>query len=170
MAYKSVARTISAILLVGIALIVFSSFISATIDNQTRSQAEQIINNKISCSNLTDNQLEVLGDYYMEQMHPGQAHEIMEQRLGGEDSEQVRQTHIAMAKMFYCGNTGAMSDAMRSQVLQGSGGMMGGMMNWAWGSNQYGSGPFVLTWIIMILVILLIIAAIYWLIKTANRK
>lgn len=42
---------------------------------------------------------------------------------------------------------------------------MGGMMY-----GQYGLGLGVLSWITYLLVIVLIIAAIYWLIKSANRK
>ena len=43
-----------------------------------------------------------------------------------------------------------------------------GMMNGFYGS--YGSGFMILSWITYILLIVLIIAAIYWLIKNANKK
>lgn len=43
-----------------------------------------------------------------------------------------------------------------------------GMMNGFYGN--YGSGFMILSWIIYILLIALIIASIYWLIKSANRK
>jgi len=36
--------------------------------------------------------------------------------------------------------------------------------------NNYGSGFVILSWIIYLLFIALIIAAIYWLIKNANKK
>lgn len=42
---------------------------------------------------------------------------------------------------------------------------MAGMMY-----GQYGAGLGILSWVISLLVIGLIIAAIYWLIKSANRK
>ncbi|VVB77772.1 Uncharacterised protein [uncultured archaeon] len=43
-----------------------------------------------------------------------------------------------------------------------------GMMNGFYGG--YGSGFMILSWLTFILVIALIIAAIYWLIKSANKK
>jgi hypothetical protein len=42
---------------------------------------------------------------------------------------------------------------------------MGGMMY-----GNYGSGFMILSWITYLLVITLVIAAIYWLIKSANKK
>ena len=50
-------------------------------------QAEEIIKQRIPCSELTEGQMENLGDYFMEQMHPGELHEIMDERMGGEGSE-----------------------------------------------------------------------------------
>jgi hypothetical protein len=43
--------------------------------------------------------------------------------------------------------------------------MMAGMMY-----GQYGAGALVFSWIISLAVIALIVAAIYWLIKSANRR
>src|SRR3989338_697642 len=65
-------------------------------------ETKQLIDSGISCDKLTDEQLESIGDYYMEQMHPGEAHEMMDQMMGGEGSESLRQVHINMAKRLYC--------------------------------------------------------------------
>lgn len=85
-------------------------------------ETKQLIDSGISCDELTDEQLEALGEYYMEQMHPGEAHEIMDQMMGGEGSESLKQMHVQMAKRLYCNeDVGGM---------MGSGGMMSGnMMN-----------------------------------------
>ncbi len=101
-------------------------------------QAEAIINAKLPCEDLSEEQLEMLGDYYMEQLHPGEAHEVMDEMMGGEGSAALRQVHINMARAFYCGESSAMSPAMMNMMMgrtQGglpgsSGGMMGssGMM------------------------------------------
>lgn len=80
-------------------------------------QAEKLIKQKIPCNELTNNQLEILGDYYMEQMHPGELHEIMDERMGGEGSESLRQVHINMGKMFYCGEQGAMPTSMMNMMM-----------------------------------------------------
>src|SRR3990167_6176032 len=64
--------------------------------------AKNIINAKTPCANLSESQLETLGDYFMEQMHPGESHETMEKLMGGEGSESLRLIHIAMAQRLYC--------------------------------------------------------------------
>ncbi len=71
--------------------------------------AEKIIKEKVQCEKLTEEQLETLGDYYMEQMHPGEAHESMEEMIGGEGSTELKKMHIGMGKLFYCGDKTAMS-------------------------------------------------------------
>src|SRR3989344_4216742 len=45
-------------------------------------ETKQLIDSGISCDKLTDEQLESIGDYYMEQMHPGEAHEMMDMMMG----------------------------------------------------------------------------------------
>ena len=90
-------------------------------------ETKQLIDSGIGCDKLTGEQLESIGDYYMEQMHPGEAHEMMDQMMGGEGSESLRQVHINMAKRLYCN--------------EDVGGMMcGGMMNMMMGNNMMGSG------------------------------
>jgi len=107
-------------------------------------ETKQLIDSGISCDKLTDEQLEEMGDYYMEQMHPGEAHEIMDKMMGGEGSESLKQTHIQMAKGIYCNEdingmmSGGMMNMMMGNNMMGSGGMMG-MMNTG-GSNMMGSG------------------------------
>ena len=92
-------------------------------------QAEEIIKQRVSCEELTLDQLEILGDYFMEQMHPGELHEIMDERMGGEGSASLRQVHINMGLMFYCGQRGAMSSGMINMMM-GRGGQGYGMMNY----------------------------------------
>ena len=64
----------------------------------------------------------------MEQMHPGELHEIMDERMGGDGSEQLRQVHIAIARNFYCGEHQAMMPMMMNTMMgrTGFGGMMQG--------------------------------------------
>jgi hypothetical protein len=66
------------------------------------SDAEQLVNSGIDCSDLTDDQLEEVGDYIMEQMHPGDMHKRMDQMMGWGDSDRLRQLHINMAQNHYC--------------------------------------------------------------------
>jgi len=90
-------------------------------------KTKQIIDSKISCDNLGNEQLEEIGDYYMEQMHPGEAHEMMHKMMGGENSEFVKLMHITMAKSIYCGEN-TMMQGVGGYGMGGSGGMMS-MMN-----------------------------------------
>ncbi len=91
-------------------------------------ETKQLIDSGISCDELTDEQLEAIGEYYMGQMHPGEAHELMDQMMGGENSESLKQMHVQMAKKLYCNkNIGGMMD---------SEGMMEMMMDQAYSNND----------------------------------
>src|SRR3989344_2750608 len=111
------------ILIIIFVLLLISIGLISAHGEETFLQAEEIIKQKISCENLTQEQLETLGDYYMEQMHPGELHEIMDERMGGEGSESLRQVHINMGRAFYCGDRGAMSSGMMNTIM--GRGMMG---------------------------------------------
>ena len=96
-------------------------------------EAKELIENKVPCSELSDEHLEAIGEYYMEQMHPGESHELMHQRMGlKEGSEDEEQFHINMAKTIYCGEGNVMSSGMMDMMM-GRGGMMnfGGVKNMA---------------------------------------
>jgi len=79
---------------------------------------------------LTEEQLEAIGDYYMEQMHPGEAHELMDKMMGGEGSESLRQMHVTMAKRLYCNEDagGMMGSGQTMGMMNMMGGNMMGMM------------------------------------------
>jgi len=104
-------------------------------------EAKAIIDANTGCSALTEAQLEMIGDYYMEQMHPGEAHELMHKMMGGEDSETTKSMHTQMAKSIYCGETTGMMSMMSENgmmSLMGSG--MMGMMGSSGTQSLMGSG------------------------------
>src|SRR3989338_3321456 len=116
-------------------------------------QGKVLVESNASCDSLTQEQLESIGEYYMEQMHPGKAHEYMDSMMGGEGSESLRSAHIQMAQVLYCGKTdipltygGMMGMGMMGGYgagATGGYGMMGtgarsGMMGFASGSQGYG--------------------------------
>ncbi|MEK6936088.1 MAG: hypothetical protein AABW67_04825 [Nanoarchaeota archaeon] len=133
----------------------FSILATAQEEEHNFTEAKQLIDSKVSCNNLTNDQLEIIGDYYMEQMHPGEAHEYMDKMMGGEGSETLKQIHINIAKRIYCNeNIGMMGGGMMA-----GGGMMG---NYNYQNNSYGFQVFfyiILTLVIIssILVIILLI-------------
>ena len=108
-------------------------------DEEIFKEAKQLIDAKTPCSELSEDQLEHMGDYYMEPMHPGEAHELMDEMMGGEGSESLRQMHIAMAKRIYCKeNVGTMMSGGMMSMMMGSN-MMGGNMMGSGGTNMMGT-------------------------------
>ena len=120
--------------------------------SQEISEGKQLVDSRASCSSLSSGQLEAIGEYIMEQMHPGASHELMHQMMGIQDGTPEHEAvHIQMAEMMYCGNSagttanglsytgmmgGYMSEMMASMMGNGiyAGGMMGMM-------NGIGLGP-----------------------------
>ena len=121
-------------------LILVVLVMTALASEESFEEAEQLLQQKTACTQLTDDQLELIGDYYMEQMHPDQQHEFMDQMMGGEGSAQLRQVHINIARMFYCGEKQAMSTGMMN-VMMGRGMMgYGGIQNQGGLNSMMGSG------------------------------
>ncbi|HII72093.1 TPA: hypothetical protein HA265_05040 [Candidatus Woesearchaeota archaeon] len=92
-------------------------------------EAETLIESGVSCDDLSEVQLEMIGEYFMDQMHPDEEHEIMDEMMGGEGSVTLEQAHIEIGRMFYCGERtygmmGMMGPGSRSRWAEGSG-MMG---------------------------------------------
>ena len=145
--------------------------LAAAHEEDTFAMGEEIIKSKIPCSQLSEAQLEAVGEYYMEQMHPGELHEIMDARMGREGSEQLQQTHIAIAGTFYCGEHAIMSAGMMNTMM-GRGGMMGTFT----GRNQYNgmmsSLGYFMWWppILLIAIIVIIIGIIVWLLLQKQKK
>ncbi len=90
--------------MVTICILLISPFVLANGDHENEiEEGRTLIESKVSCDTLTDEQLELIGEYYMEQMHPGEEHESMDKMMGGEGSESLRSMHIQMGKSMYCG-------------------------------------------------------------------
>ncbi len=71
-------------------------------------ETEKLIKSGVSCDELSDEQLELIGEYYMEMIHPGQTHEVMDQMMCGSDEGCEEIMHINMARMMYCGEYAGM--------------------------------------------------------------
>ncbi len=117
--------------------------VSANGDHKSEiEEGKKLVESNIDCDELNDEQLEAIGEYYMEQMHPGEAHEAMHKMMGIEEgTEYHEQFHVNMAKMMYCGESGMMGSGMMGMMpmMMGGGNMMNrGMMNMMMGMNGYG--------------------------------
>ncbi|MFH1256768.1 MAG: hypothetical protein V1494_05765 [Candidatus Diapherotrites archaeon] len=111
--------------------------------SQEIAEGKQLVDSGASCSSLNDGQLEAIGEYLMEQMHPGEAHELMHQMMGFEEGTPEHDAmHINMAEHMYCGNFTSTEYAGYSGMMNGYGystpyGMMGvnGMMQGYYANN-----------------------------------
>ena len=112
--------------IVVVLLVVLSLVVFADSDHGNFSEAKEIIEQKIPYGQLTDDQFELLGDYFME-LQTGENHAFMDRMMGGEGSEHLRQAHITMGKNFY-------NEYLETGTIEQRG-MRGGMM----GSGMMGS-------------------------------
>ena len=125
------------------------------ITQQEIKEAKGLIDSKVDCKSLSDSQLEIIGEYEMELMHPGDSHEAMHKMMGlKEGSEPEKQFHINMAKTIYCGESGGMMGGGMMSMMMGGNMMNYGMM----GNYGYGFGYWnLLNVLYLILIIGLII-------------
>lgn len=160
-------------MIVSIILLSLISLTSAIADEEEIfAEAEKIIQDKIVCSELSDYQLEILGDYFMEQMHPGELHEIMDARMGGEGSESLKQVHINMGQMFYCGEQGAMPMGRMNMMMgRGGYGTMGGYpLTYYEKTNSMGFRYIILFFIIVIIILIVLIILLIKQINNQRRR
>ena len=145
-----------AFFVIGILLLTIS--LVNAVSQEELNEAKALIDSKISCDTLTNEQLEEIGEYYMEQMMPGEAHKRAHEMMGlTEGSGAEEQFHIDLARRSYCGETAA------------GGGMMGrGMMgnyqpHYNYGYSSFWNG----LWIIFLIGAILFVI---WIIYNFTRK
>lgn len=135
-------------------LLISSVFAHADEEVKDFSEAKKLVDSKVSCDNLTEEQLEEIGEYIMEQMHTGEAHEQMHESMGlVEGTNEEKQFHVNMTKSMYC--QGGMNMAM---------GMNDMGMNYG-GSNMmgYSYGAFGFLWMLLGLVLFVGATILVWL-------
>ncbi|EKE14888.1 MAG: hypothetical protein ACD_12C00254G0001, partial [uncultured bacterium] len=141
----------------------------------------------IDCAEVTDSQFEELGDAYMEVIHPGENHELMDQMMGGEDSDSLKAMHTLMGKNYLncdnrtSGTYGMMGSNMMGGMMGSAGSMMSMMSGWnnsigkggantMMGNLGWGTGFSFLGWLFMILFWGLIILGIIALIRSLAKS
>ncbi len=152
------------IILLSLLFVALLSVLAAAQEEHDFSEAKQLIDSKVRCDELNSEQLEKIGDYYMERMHPGEAHEYMDRMMGGEGSESLKQVHINIARRIYCN--------------ENVGGMMGGgMMGNYYQNPQYNNassysfrGFETFFYIILTLVIVVIILVVILLMNKSRNN
>ncbi|MEW6329505.1 MAG: SHOCT domain-containing protein [Candidatus Micrarchaeota archaeon] len=156
-----------------VAVVLFSLFSTAySVSQNELAEAKQLIDSNVSCANLSDEQLELVGEYFMEQMHPRGAHEMMHRMMGlSEGTQEEKNFHISMARNTYCRESrsvGMMCGMMTmgDMMSYGGGGIIdgGGMMN---GHGTYGVWNASFFWIVALTVFVLLVA---WLYKNISTR
>ncbi len=155
------------IIFVAIVALLLNLGLANAITQQEINEAKGLIDSKANCKSLSGSQLEIIGEYEMELMHPGDSHEAMHKMMGlKEGSEAEKQFHISMAKIMYCNeDTGMMGAGMMSGGMMNM--MMGGNMGYGMvGNFGYGFGYWnFLNILYIILLIGLIILVYLWILK-----
>lgn len=119
---------------------------------------------ELDCEELTNEEFERVGDAVMESMHPGEAHERMDEMMGGEGSESLRQMHVQMGKRYLnCDST----DSVGSIGMMGMGGFGSSMSTkvgykWPLMSGEFIGLYSVLGVITWIAIIMFLIAGARW--------
>jgi len=140
------------------AAILLLSMVAAHEEDEVE-EGRLLVESKRSCDEATDDQLEAIGEYYMEQMHPGALHDAMHEVMGLEEGTQEHDDfHIALAKRMYCGEYTA--------GMMGGYGMMGygnyGMMSMMGYGPYYSSGWWNWWGMLNILFVAVIFALVFW--------
>ncbi len=149
-----------------LALTAVSAFAHSVDFNETK----RLISSDIACDELSDEQLEGIGEYYMEQMHPGESHEFMHQRMGlVEGSAAEEKFHISLAKTMYCGelSAGMMGMGAGGMMQSSNAGVNAGMMG-----AYYGAGSLAGTLWLVILILLAVALSllIIWLYRQIKKR
>lgn len=141
------------------AFLLGTAFLVNAHSDEDFSAAQNLIQQKVSCSELNDTQLAEIGDYYMEQIHPGSAHEAMDAMMGGEGSQSLEQMHIAMAYSYYCNE---------NQTGKNYGyGMMSG---YGWGGMGYYNYQNPFNWFNVLLIVAIVVLAVWLAMEIRKNK
>lgn len=165
------------------ALLMVGGAVAHTDETET-AEGKGLVEEKISCDELNDEQLEAIGEYLMEQMHPGEAHDLMHSMMGIEEGTPYHgRFHVNLAQAMYCDTAAAVGTG----AARGSGGMMGTggmmpmmrmmpMMNAMAGQGMMGSGGYSSSYpnLVNVLYVVLLLGLIglvyFWLIKLWKGK
>ena len=116
---------------------------------------------QLSCEDVTDSEWEELGEAVMSLAHPDpDQHAAMDQMMGGEGSETLKQAHINMGQAYAgcaSGSYGMMGGMLATNPSGASGSGMGWFTNMGQGQGAWGWFGALLMWLIVFAVIFLVV-------------
>jgi hypothetical protein len=124
---------------------------------------------ELNCDQVTDDEFEHLGEASMSLMHPNpNIHERMDQMMGGEGSETLRQAHINMGQAYLNCSGNSSNNQLKNGI-----GMMSTGRKGTW--NIMNSGLFSFHWLIfasagILLNVLLVVLIRYFWKKGSGKK
>lgn len=106
-------------------LFIFLLTVAAGAYGDNFAEGKELVDGKVPCDAMNESQLEIVGEYMMEQMHPGDSHEMMHQMMGmNEGEEDEEEFHRMIAQKMYCN---AFDGSMKGMMgMMGKPGMDGG--------------------------------------------
>lgn len=146
-------------------LVLFGVFGLVSADGGAFAEGKKLIESNVSCDKLTEHQLEEIGEYLMEQMHPGTSHEAMHNMMGFKEGDpEEEKFHVNLAKAMYCNPTDPSVRGMMGGSMMGGGMIGNNMMGGNWRNNGMMSSynqPNLFGWTLTdILVLILLIGLI----------
>lgn len=153
-----------------LSLVLFKVYAQEILTSQSKTALKDI-----NCTKVTDTQFEKLGDAVMQVMAGSeQAHNYMDQMMGGEGSQSLKAAHIRMGRAYLgCETYGmiGMIRMMRNYLKGGGFPMMGYGGYGMTGGANFGVYPVVsILWIITwVLVIVVLVAFIRWMWKKGDK-
>ncbi len=166
-----------------LSVIVLVSLVYAAEDHSDEiEEGRLLVESQVSCSNLTEDQLEAIGEYIMELRHPGEAHDLMHEGMGLEEgTEEHDLFHIDIANRMYCSTypSGSRGMGMMMDYNYPNQEKIGGE-NMAYGMMSYGMGYGTSFTLILYQVIVLALASFVfswvfwstrnWLVKDKKKR
>ncbi len=130
---------------------------------------------KIDCSKVTDDQFDKLGDAYMGGMLSNETqHEFMDNMMGGEGSDSLRQAHVNMGRSYLGCWSNYSSGPVYMPMMNGYGSESNSGSGWGTMSHFGTSGNgFLCLWAISIFYLVWLtvgILAIVWLWRKVSKK